>query len=249
MEIGFFTMPLHPAGSDLTETLDSDLDQIVTLDALGYREAWIGEHFTAGWENLAAPDLLIAKAIPLTKNIILGTGVSCLPDHDPFVLAHRIAVLDHLAKGRFYCAMLLVLRSNPEGLDMSAKTVSTALLILVTLLFFNVAEARTSESALPGGCLASGFKHGGGEVVLNPDSEKQGLFLLHNISSETFQVTHPVGGGTASAGWTSEIGPGRWSAFATDSKAFTLSCMKPVDGGVNDPSLRRCAESMRASES
>ena len=54
MEIGFFTMPLHPAGSDLTETLDSDLDQIVTLDGLGYREAWIGEHFTAGWENLAA---------------------------------------------------------------------------------------------------------------------------------------------------------------------------------------------------
>ena len=102
MEIGFFTMPLHPAGSDLTETLDADLDQIVTLDGLGYREAWIGEHFTAGWENLAAPDLLIAKAIPLTKNIILGTGVSCLPDHDPFVLAHRIAVLDHLAKGRFY---------------------------------------------------------------------------------------------------------------------------------------------------
>jgi len=102
LEIGFFTMPLHPAGSDLTETLDADLDQIVTLDGLGYREAWIGEHFTAGWENLAAPDLLIAKAIPLTKNIILGTGVSCLPDHDPFVLAHRIAVLDHLAKGRFY---------------------------------------------------------------------------------------------------------------------------------------------------
>lgn len=102
MEIGYFTMPLHPAGSNLTETLDEDLSQIVTLDGLGYSEAWIGEHFTAGWENLAAPDLLIAKAIPLTKNIILGTGVSCLPDHDPFVLAHRIAVLDHLAKGRFY---------------------------------------------------------------------------------------------------------------------------------------------------
>ena len=102
MEIGYFTMPLHPAGSNLTETLDADLEQLVFLDGLGFREAWIGEHFTAGWENIAAPDLLIAKAIPLTKNIILGTGVSCLPDHDPFVLAHRIAVLDHLAKGRFY---------------------------------------------------------------------------------------------------------------------------------------------------
>lgn len=101
MEIGYFTMPLHPAGSNLTETLEEDLRQILALDKLGFREAWIGEHFTAGWENIPAPDLFIAKAIPMTENIILGTGVSCLPDHDPFVLAHRIAVLDHLAKGRF----------------------------------------------------------------------------------------------------------------------------------------------------
>lgn len=102
MEIGYFTMPLHPLGSDYTQTLDEDLEQIIILDQLGFKEAWIGEHFTAGWENIPAPDLFIAKAIPLTKNIILGTGVSCLPNHDPFVLAHRIAVLDHLAKGRFY---------------------------------------------------------------------------------------------------------------------------------------------------
>ncbi len=102
MQCGYFTMPLHPPGSDYTQTLDEDLEQIVVLDRLGYREAWIGEHFTAGWENIPSPDLLIAKAIPLTKNIILGTGVSCLPNHDPFVLAHRIALLDHLAKGRFY---------------------------------------------------------------------------------------------------------------------------------------------------
>lgn len=102
MQYGYFTMPLHPPGSDYTKCLDEDLEQIIVLDRLGYREAWIGEHFTAAWENIPSPDLLIAKAIPLTKNIILGTGVSCLPNHDPFVLAHRIAVLDHLAKGRFY---------------------------------------------------------------------------------------------------------------------------------------------------
>ncbi len=102
MQYGYFTMPLHPPGSDYTHTLEEDLEQIVVLDQLGYQEAWIGEHFTSGWENIPAPDLLIAKAIPLTKNIILGTGVSCLPNHDPFLLAHRIAMLDHLAKGRFY---------------------------------------------------------------------------------------------------------------------------------------------------
>jgi alkanesulfonate monooxygenase SsuD/methylene tetrahydromethanopterin reductase-like flavin-dependent oxidoreductase (luciferase family) len=102
MKIGFFTMPLHPPGSNLHETLDEDLEQLQFLDKIGFAEAWIGEHFTAGWENIAAPDLLIANALPLTSNLILGIGVSCLPEHDPFVLAHRIAVLDNLAKGRFY---------------------------------------------------------------------------------------------------------------------------------------------------
>lgn len=102
MELGYFTMPLHPAGSKLHETLKHDLDQIVFLDRLGFREAWIGEHFTAGWENIPAPDIFIANALAHTDNIILGTGVSCLPDHDPFMLAHRIAVLDNIARGRFY---------------------------------------------------------------------------------------------------------------------------------------------------
>ena len=30
-----------------------------------------------------------------------GTGVTCMPNHDPFMIAHRIAQLDHMAKGRF----------------------------------------------------------------------------------------------------------------------------------------------------
>ena len=102
MEVGYFTMPLHPPGSDITKTLDDDLEQIVTLDGLGYKEAWIGEHFTSVWENIPAPDLFIAKALAMTQNIVLGTGVTCMPNHDPFMIAHRIAQLDHLAHGRFH---------------------------------------------------------------------------------------------------------------------------------------------------
>ena len=101
MELGYFTMPLHPPGSDLTQTLEDDLEQIVTLDRLGYKEAWIGEHFTAQWENIPAPDLFIAQALALTSDIVLGTGVTCMPNHNPFMIAHRIAQLDHMAKGRF----------------------------------------------------------------------------------------------------------------------------------------------------
>ena len=64
MEVGYFTMPLHPPGSDITQTLADDLEQIVTLDELGYREAWIGEHITETWENVGVPELLMSKALP-----------------------------------------------------------------------------------------------------------------------------------------------------------------------------------------
>ena len=84
----------------MTATLKSDLDQIVKLDELGYEEAWIGEHFTAEWENIPSPELFIAQAIGVTENIRLGTGVTCMPNHNPFVLAHRIAQLDHMSEGR-----------------------------------------------------------------------------------------------------------------------------------------------------
>ncbi len=101
MRLGYFMMPLHPPGSDLGETLKHDLRQIERLDRLGFTEAWIGEHFTAEWENIPAPDLFIAAALQRTERIVFGTGVSCMPNHSPFVLAHRIAQLDQMAQGRF----------------------------------------------------------------------------------------------------------------------------------------------------
>ncbi len=102
MELGFFTMPLHPPGSDFTKTLEDDLAQVVLLDELGYKEAWIGEHFTFAWENIPSPELFIANALAKTKSIVFGTGITCMPIHNPAMLAHRIAQLDHMAKGRFY---------------------------------------------------------------------------------------------------------------------------------------------------
>ena len=101
MQAGLFTMPLHPPGANFTQTLKADLSQIVALDEMGYSEAWIGEHFTSEWENIPSPELFIAQAIGMTKTIRLGTGVSCMPNHNPFVLACRIAQLDHMAEGRF----------------------------------------------------------------------------------------------------------------------------------------------------
>src|SRR6266496_864807 len=101
MRYGYFMMPIHAPGSDVGVTLQTDLSQIERLDQLGFGEAWIGEHFTSEWENIPAPDLFIAAALQRTERIVFGTGVSCMPNHSPFVLAHRIAQLDQMAQGRF----------------------------------------------------------------------------------------------------------------------------------------------------
>jgi alkanesulfonate monooxygenase SsuD/methylene tetrahydromethanopterin reductase-like flavin-dependent oxidoreductase (luciferase family) len=101
MHFGLFMMPLHPPYRAFADCYDRDIDQLVLADRLGFREAWIGEHLTERWENAPAPDLLVAKALALTERIVLGTGVTLLALHNPVYLAHRIAMLDHLARGRF----------------------------------------------------------------------------------------------------------------------------------------------------
>ena len=101
MDFGLFMMPLHPPDRAFADAYDRDIAQIVLADRLGFREAWVGEHLTERWENAPAPDLLIAQALALTKNVKLGTGVTLLALHDPMYLAHRIAMLDHMGRGRF----------------------------------------------------------------------------------------------------------------------------------------------------
>jgi alkanesulfonate monooxygenase SsuD/methylene tetrahydromethanopterin reductase-like flavin-dependent oxidoreductase (luciferase family) len=102
MQFGLFMMPLHPPHRSYADSYDRDLNLIVKADQLGFTEAWIGEHITERWENAPCPDLLIAKASAMTKNIIFGTGVTLLAIHNPVDLAHRLAMLDHLCRGRFY---------------------------------------------------------------------------------------------------------------------------------------------------
>ena len=100
MRFGLFTMPEHPPQENWTLSYDRDLERIVTAEKLGFHDFWIGEHHTGGYENVPVPEYLIAKASALTSRIRLGTGVINLPYHDPFLVAERLAFLDHLTHGR-----------------------------------------------------------------------------------------------------------------------------------------------------
>ena len=101
MEHGLFMMPVHLPSKGMARTIKEDMETIIQADRLGFDEAWIGEHHTIQWENIPGPELFIAKALGLTKDIKLGTGVILLQLHDPRMLANHIVVLDHLAEGRF----------------------------------------------------------------------------------------------------------------------------------------------------
>ena len=100
LKFGIFLAPFHPVGQNPTLALQRDLDLLVHLDSLGFDEAWIGEHHSAGYEIIASPEVFIATAAERTKHIRLGTGVSSLPYHQPLMLADRMVLLDHLTKGR-----------------------------------------------------------------------------------------------------------------------------------------------------
>jgi limonene 1,2-monooxygenase len=100
LKFGLFMPPLHPAGENPTLALERDLDLIDIADRLGYDEAWIGEHHSAGSEIVGAPELLVATAAARTKRIKLGTGVTSVSYHNPLWVAERMVLLDHLTRGR-----------------------------------------------------------------------------------------------------------------------------------------------------
>jgi limonene 1,2-monooxygenase len=100
LHFGIFLAPFHAVGQSPTLALERDLQLIEHLDELGFDEAWIGEHHSAGYEIIASPEVFIAAVAQRTRHIRLGTGVSSLPYHHPFMLADRLVLLDHLTRGR-----------------------------------------------------------------------------------------------------------------------------------------------------
>jgi alkanesulfonate monooxygenase SsuD/methylene tetrahydromethanopterin reductase-like flavin-dependent oxidoreductase (luciferase family) len=101
MQLGFFMMPVHPPERSFTETLAEDTEKSLLADSLGFTELWLGEHFSATSEPIPSPMMFMASLLPRTSNLSFGTGVVCIPNHDPIVVAAEAAQFDHMSHGRF----------------------------------------------------------------------------------------------------------------------------------------------------
>ena len=115
MQLGFFTMPIHPVDKDWRTSLREDREAFILADELGYTEGYVGEHATDRAENITSCAMFICTLIEATRRIRLGTGTINMPNAHPATTAAQIAMLDHLLDGRFIFGI------SPGGLMSDAE--------------------------------------------------------------------------------------------------------------------------------
>ena len=149
MKFGVFMAPFHRVGENPTLALERDLELLQWLDMLGFDEAYIGEHHSAGWETIASPEVFIATAAERTRNIRLGTGVISLPYHHPLMVANRMVLLDHLTRGRVILGVgpgALASDALMLGIDASRQREMMDESLGIILRLFNETEPLTYKS-------------------------------------------------------------------------------------------------------
>jgi limonene 1,2-monooxygenase len=122
LKFGTFISPIHSNKVNPTLALHRDIELIQHLEAVGFHEAWVGEHHSTGWEYIASPDVFLGYAAAATSRITLGAGVVSLPYHHPLNVAERFVLLDHLSHGR------IVLGVGPGALPYDAEAYGISVL-------------------------------------------------------------------------------------------------------------------------
>ncbi|MFN3147455.1 MAG: LLM class flavin-dependent oxidoreductase [Paracoccaceae bacterium] len=115
MELGFFTMPIHPLDKDWRQCLREDREAFLLADELGFTEAYVGEHVTDKAENITNCMIFIASLASAVKRMRLGTGTVNMPNIHPAKVAADIAMIDHMLDGRFNFGI------SPGGLASDAE--------------------------------------------------------------------------------------------------------------------------------
>ena len=179
------------------------------LDDLGYDEVWFGEHHSGAYEMSASPEVMIAAAGERTKRIMLGTGVSSLTYHHPFVLADRIMQLDHLTAGRVMLGMgpgQLPSDAFMMGIDPRRQRdmMIEAAEVIQRLLRGEVVSAETSWFTLDGARLQlRPYAKRGIELAVASTSSPSGATLAGRLGLAmlSLSATDPSGFDALDANW------------------------------------------------
>jgi probable LLM family oxidoreductase len=86
---------IQPAGERLKELIE----EIILMDEVGLDFYGIGEHHRTDYA-VSTPEIVLAAAATVTKNIKLGSAVSVLSSSDPVKLFQSFATIDLISNGR-----------------------------------------------------------------------------------------------------------------------------------------------------
>ena len=95
VQINEKTNYVQPAGERMKEILK----EVQKMDEVGLDFFGMGEHHREDYA-VAAPEIFLAAAAPITKRIKLGSAVSVLSSADPVKLYQDFAMIDQLSDGR-----------------------------------------------------------------------------------------------------------------------------------------------------
>ena len=111
MEFGIFNsvcvLPRYVEQHGASAEHDRIMDEVAYVEAAdkaGFKYAWVTEHhFLTTYSHLSANESFLAFAAARTENIHLGSGIFNItpPVNHPARIAERVAMLDHLSRGRF----------------------------------------------------------------------------------------------------------------------------------------------------
>jgi limonene 1,2-monooxygenase len=228
---GVFVAPFQgDMAASPTLLLRRDLELVDHLDHLGYEEAWVGEHHSAGWETIGSPEVFIAAAAERTKRIRLGTGVSSLPYHNPFMLADRMVQLDHQTMGRVMFGVgpgQLPSDAWIMGIDSarSRPMMMESLDVIIRLLRGEVVNAKTDWFELRDARLWSGsFTQPHMEMAVASAVTPTGARLAgrYGIGLLSFAASVPAGYNALDSNWVECEGAAREHGQTVDRRNYRL---------------------------
>lgn len=103
------------------------------------------------------------------------------------------------------------------------------LAFVLTLTWFAASFAANNSACIP----VSTKKIGNDLVLLtNPPPKTSWIYFFNNISQTSLFIDHPSSGKGVSAGWSSYLRAGHWSALALNKSNFTIHCSAIKPGNV-----------------
>ncbi|MEU9029925.1 LLM class flavin-dependent oxidoreductase [Streptomyces sp. NPDC048383] len=86
------------------KALIEETEYVIQADKSGFKYAWASEHhFLEEYSHLSANEVFLGYLAHATERIHLGSGIfnPLAPVNHPVKVAEKVAMLDHLSKGRF----------------------------------------------------------------------------------------------------------------------------------------------------